>query len=126
MGPDLQDIVDELSRALATPVVLEDRDFNLVVFAAHADEVDPVRQRTIMSRRSSAQVQDWFEAFGIGSSARPVRTPADPARGIVSRVCCRPGGTASPTATSGRSTSITGSTTPFWSVRCATRTGPGP
>ena len=72
---------------LATPVVLEDRDFNLVVFAAHADEVDPVRQRTIFQRRSSAEVQDWFESFGIGSSARPVRTPADPARGIVARAC---------------------------------------
>ena len=87
MGPDLQDIVDEVSRVLATPVVLEDRDFNLVVFAEHADEVDPVRQRTIFQRRSSADVQDWFESFGIGSSARPVRTPADPARGIVARVC---------------------------------------
>src|SRR4051794_10601708 len=72
---------------LATPVVLEDRDFNLVLFAAHADDVDPVRQRTILARRSLPQVQGWFEAFGIGSSARPVRTPADPARGVVSRVC---------------------------------------
>ena len=87
MGPDLQDVVDEVSRVLATPVVLEDRDFNLVVFAAHADAVDPVRQRTIMSRRSSAEVQGWFEAFGIAGSDRPVRTPADPERGIVARVC---------------------------------------
>jgi hypothetical protein len=87
VGPDLQDIVDELSRMLATPVVLEDRDFNLVVFAAHADDVDPVRQRTILARRSLPQVQGWFEAFGIGSSARPVRTPANPARGVVARVC---------------------------------------
>src|SRR4051794_23157883 len=87
VGPDLQSIVDELSRMLATPVVLEDRDFNLVVFAAHADDVDPVRQRTILARRSLPQVQGWFEAFGIGSSARPVRTPADPALGVVSRVC---------------------------------------
>lgn len=87
MGPDLQGIVDEVSRVLATPVVLEDRDFNLVVFAAHTDEVDPVRQRTIMQRRSSVEVQDWFEAFGIASSDRPVRTPADPARGIVARAC---------------------------------------
>jgi PucR C-terminal helix-turn-helix domain/GGDEF-like domain len=87
VGPDLQDIVDEVSRVLATPVVLEDRDFNLVVFAAHADEVDPVRQRTIMARRSSAEVQTWFEAFGIGSSDRPVRTPADPPRGVVARAC---------------------------------------
>jgi hypothetical protein len=87
VGPDLQEIVDEVSRVLATPVVLEDRDFNLVVFAAHADEVDPIRQRTIFQRRSSAEVQDWFEAFGIAGSDRPVRTPADPARGIVARAC---------------------------------------
>ncbi|HEX5811236.1 MAG TPA: helix-turn-helix domain-containing protein [Pseudonocardia sp.] len=87
MGTDLQDIVDEVSRVLATPVVLEDRDFNLVAFAAHADEVDPVRQRTIFQRRSSPEVQDWFESFGIAGSDRPVRTPADPARGIVARAC---------------------------------------
>jgi PucR C-terminal helix-turn-helix domain/GGDEF-like domain len=87
VGPDLQDIVDEVSRELATPVVLEDRDFNLVVFAAHADEVDPVRQRTILQRRSSAEVQSWFEAFGIAGSDRPLRTPADPARGVVARAC---------------------------------------
>jgi hypothetical protein len=87
VGPDLQNIVDEVSRVLATPVVLEDRDFNLVVFAAHADEVDPVRQRTILSRRSTAEVQQWFEAFGIATTDRPVRTPADPARGIVARAC---------------------------------------
>ncbi len=68
-------------------MVLEDRDFNLVAFAAHADEVDPVRQRTILQRRSSPEVQDWFEAFGIAGSERPVRTPADPARGIVARAC---------------------------------------
>jgi hypothetical protein len=87
VGPDLQDIVDEVSQVLAAPVVLEDRDFNLVVFAAQAEDVDPVRQRTILQRRSSAEVQRWFEAFGIGSSDRPVRTPADPARGIVARAC---------------------------------------
>jgi hypothetical protein len=87
VGPDLQDVVDEVSRVLATPVVLEDRDFNLVVFAAHADEVDPVRQRTIMARRSSAEVQSWFEAFGIATSDQPVRTPADPAHGVVARAC---------------------------------------
>src|SRR3954471_7319549 len=87
VGPDLQNIVDEVSRMLATPVVLEDRDFNLVVFAAHADDVDPVRQRTILARRSLPQVRAWLGASGIGSSARPVRTPADPARGVVSRVC---------------------------------------
>ena len=83
----VQDIVDEVSRVLETPVVLEDRDFNLVAFAAHADEVDPVRQRTIFQRRSSAEVQAWFESFGIADSDRPVRTPADPEHGVVARVC---------------------------------------
>ena len=95
MGPDLQDIVDEVSRVLATPVVLEDRDFNLVVFAAHADDVDPVRQRTILQRRSSAEVQDWFEAFGIARAAtgRSGRPPTRHA-GSSPAPACRPAGTA--------------------------------
>ena len=115
VGPDLQDLVDEVSRVLATPATLEDADFTLLVFAEHADEVDPVRQRTIFQRRSSAEVQDWFEEFGIGCGGRPLRTPADPAAGILTRPASPPAGTASRTATCGCSTSTTASTTPCWS-----------
>ncbi|GAA1855799.1 helix-turn-helix domain-containing protein [Pseudonocardia ailaonensis] len=84
---ELQDVVDEVSRTLGEPVVLEDRDFALVAYGDHPGELDAVRQRTILHRRSSAQVQDWFERFGIATSEGPVRTPDDPAFGVVARVC---------------------------------------
>ncbi|WP_305080859.1 PucR family transcriptional regulator [Pseudonocardia terrae] len=84
---ELQELVDEVSRVLGEPVVLEDRDFNLVCYGAHPDELDPVRQRSILHRRSAPEVQDWFERFGIATSERPVHTPADPGFGVVARVC---------------------------------------
>jgi hypothetical protein len=87
MTPELQDVVDDVSRLLGTPAILEDRHFNLVAFGSHAGEVDPVRQRSILQRRSSAQVQEWFERFGIATSERPVRTPADAGLAVVARVC---------------------------------------
>ncbi|MCW0212080.1 MAG: helix-turn-helix domain-containing protein [Pseudonocardia sp.] len=87
MTPELQDLVDDVSRLLDTPAILEDRAFNLVAFGTHAGEVDPVRQRSILQRRSSAQVQEWFERFGIATSERPVRTPADAGLAVVARVC---------------------------------------
>ena len=52
-------------------------------------------QRTIFQRRSSTEVRDWFESFGIGSSARPApdarrpgprhRRPGLPARPLERR-----------------------------------------
>jgi hypothetical protein len=83
----LQDLVDGISRLTATPATLEDRDFNLVAFASQSDGLDLVRQRSILHRRSSPEVRAWFEGFGIVRSETPVRTPADPANGVMPRVC---------------------------------------
>ncbi|MGH3261534.1 MAG: PucR family transcriptional regulator [Trebonia sp.] len=83
----LQDLVDGISRLASAPATLEDRDFNLVAFAAHPDGMDIVRRRSILQRRSSPEVRAWFEGFGIAHSERPVRTPADPGSGVVPRVC---------------------------------------
>lgn len=87
MRPDLQDLVDEVSRLLSAPTTLEDRDFNLVAFGSQAAEIDQVRQQSILQRRSTREVQEWFEGFGIAATDGPVRTPADPRRGVVARVC---------------------------------------
>lgn len=84
---DYQSLVDEVSRLLGAPVTLEDREFTLIAFSSHEDELDPVRARSILSRRSSAQVRAWFEGFGIARAAEPVRTPADPATGVRARLC---------------------------------------
>ncbi|MEV6521200.1 helix-turn-helix domain-containing protein [Longispora sp. NPDC051575] len=87
MRPDLQDIVDRVSRLLSAPVTLEDRDFQLVAFGSQSGGIDAVRQRSILDRRSAPEVREFFERFGIATSDVPVRTPADPARDLLARVC---------------------------------------
>ncbi|HEX2316652.1 MAG TPA: hypothetical protein VHJ17_23105, partial [Thermomonospora sp.] len=82
-----QTVVDEVSALLQAPATLEDREFSLIAFSSHDDDLDPVRTRSILSRRSSAAVRAWFEGFGIARSEGPVRTPADAATGVRSRLC---------------------------------------
>lgn len=87
MRPEFQDIVDDVARLLARPATLEDRDFNLVAFCSHEAQGDEVRLRSILQRHSSREVKDWFEGFGIATSTVPVRTPASPELGVLSRLC---------------------------------------
>lgn len=90
MRDDLQELVDEVSRVLAAPATLEDADFTLLAFCAHddsgADPMDAVRTRSILTRSSSRDTRRWFEEFGISAASRPLRTPADPAAGILTRL----------------------------------------
>ncbi|MEU2349479.1 helix-turn-helix domain-containing protein [Modestobacter sp. NPDC049651] len=94
MRDDLQDLVDEVSRVLGAPATLEDRDFTLLAFCAHSEApdggtstMDAVRTRSILGRGSTPQVRAWFEAHGIASATGPVRVPADPDAGILTRLC---------------------------------------
>src|SRR6478672_5254030 len=75
--PELQEIADEASRILDADVTVEDREFNLVAFGTQGEDVDAVRLESILRRHSTHQVREWFEQFGIASSPRPIRTPAD-------------------------------------------------
>jgi hypothetical protein len=96
---DLQDLVDRISRLLAAPATLEGADFTLLAFCAHPMDggpdgggtaggavLDAVRTRSILTRGSSPEVRRWFEEFGIASAERPLRTPGDPAAGILTRL----------------------------------------
>ncbi len=87
MRPELQEIADEASRILDADVTVEDREFNLVAFGTQRDDVDAIRLESILRRHSTHQVREWFEQFGIASSPRPIRTPADAVAGIRSRLC---------------------------------------
>ncbi|MEV8311013.1 helix-turn-helix domain-containing protein [Streptomyces flavidovirens] len=94
---DYQDLVDEISALLGAPATLEDRDFRLIAFGAHDsgsgfDEttLDPVRTRSILTRRSTAEVRAWFEKFGIATAEAPVYIPADPAAGVLRGRLCLP------------------------------------
>ncbi|MGW7519557.1 PucR family transcriptional regulator [Streptomyces sp. NPDC054796] len=104
MREDYQALIDEVSTLLGTPATLEGRDFGLIAFGAHESDgespdlaLDTVRTRTILQRRSTAEVRAWFESFGITRATGPVRIPPEPAAGVVhGRVClpARSGGVA--------------------------------
>ena len=94
MKGDYQDLVDELSALLAMPATLENRDFGLIAFGAHDSDddaaMDPVRTRSILTRRSTPAVRAWFEAFGIRRATGPVRIPAAPDAGVFRDRICLP------------------------------------
>ncbi|OII62755.1 PucR family transcriptional regulator [Streptomyces sp. CC53] len=94
MQGDYQELVDEISVLLGAPATLEDRDFGLIAFGAHdsddATAMDPVRTRSILTRRSTPAVRSWFEGFGIARATGPVRIPASPEAGVYRDRLCLP------------------------------------
>ncbi|MEH0547022.1 helix-turn-helix domain-containing protein [Streptomyces sp. B21-105] len=92
---DYQELVDEISELLGAPATLENRDFELIAFGVYDSEgeldasaLDPVRTRSILTRRSTAAVRSWFEGFGITRAGGPVRIPPTPEAGVYrGRVC---------------------------------------
>ncbi|GAA2999818.1 PucR family transcriptional regulator [Streptomyces fulvorobeus] len=94
MKGDYQELVDEISALLGAPATLENRDFGLVAFGAHDSDddtaMDPVRTRSILTRRSTPAVRAWFENFGITRATGPVRIPAAPEAGVFRGRICLP------------------------------------
>ncbi|MEV1011876.1 helix-turn-helix domain-containing protein [Streptomyces sp. NPDC049881] len=93
-GTEYQELIDEACALLGTPATLEGRDFGLIAYGAHdsADDrvMDPVRTRSILSRRSTAAVRAYFEGFGITRAEGPVRIPPDPGAGVRTGRLCLP------------------------------------
>lgn len=91
---DYQELVDEISTLLDAPATLENRDFGLVAFGAHDSDddtaMDPVRTRSILTRRSTPAVRAWFEGFGITRATGPVRIPAAAEAGVFRDRICLP------------------------------------
>ncbi|WP_020121050.1 helix-turn-helix domain-containing protein [Streptomyces canus] len=94
---DYQELVDEISELLGVPATLENRDFELISFGAYDSEgdldpsaLDPVRTRSILTRRSTAAVRTWFEGFGITRASAPVRIPPTPEAGVYRGRICLP------------------------------------
>ncbi|MGW6547615.1 PucR family transcriptional regulator, partial [Streptomyces massasporeus] len=94
---DYEELVDEISELLGAPATLENRDFELIAFGAYDSEgdldpsaLDPVRTRSILTRRSTAAVRAWFEGFGITRATDPVRIPPTPEAGVYRGRICLP------------------------------------
>ncbi|SDM21224.1 PucR family transcriptional regulator [Streptomyces wuyuanensis] len=94
MKGDYQELVDEISGLLGVPATLENRDFELIAFGAHDSDddsaMDPVRTRSILTRKSTPAVRSWFEGFGITRATGPVRIPAAPEAGVFRDRICLP------------------------------------
>ncbi|WP_049571861.1 PucR family transcriptional regulator [Nonomuraea sp. SBT364] len=84
---DLQEIVDEIAGLLGASATLEDRSFRLLAYGAQHGDIDTVRQESILRRRATGEVRDYFERYGIARAHGPVRIPADADLGVLARVC---------------------------------------
>ncbi|NRQ33995.1 helix-turn-helix domain-containing protein [Nonomuraea sp. NN258] len=84
---DLQEIVDEIATRLGASATLEDRSFRLLAYGAQHGDIDTVRQESILRRRATGEVRDYFERYGIAKAAGPVRIPADDDLKVLARVC---------------------------------------
>ena len=78
----LQALLDGIAARLSCQVVLDDERQRLLAHTDHDVTADDVRVASILARGATPEVRIWFEQWGILEATRPVRTPADSARGI--------------------------------------------
>jgi hypothetical protein len=84
---DLQEIVDEIAVRLAASATLEDRSFRLLAYGAQHGDIDTVRQESILRRRATGEVREYFERYGIARATGPVRIPEDAELKVLARIC---------------------------------------
>jgi hypothetical protein len=84
---ELQHLIDSLATRLSRPAIVEDRRQRLVVYSEHSEPTDTVRRSSILRRCVSAEVMAWLRPFELAKARRPVRTPHNPALGMLPRVC---------------------------------------
>ncbi|MEV6968420.1 helix-turn-helix domain-containing protein [Hamadaea sp. NPDC051192] len=87
MRDELQLLVDRIADRMGRPVLVEDRRQRVVCYSAQAEPLDDVRRDSILRRSTTAEVISFFARFEITRARHPVRTPAEPALGLLPRVC---------------------------------------
>lgn len=86
LSDEIDLVTENMAALLGVPCVLEDVDFNVIAYSAQG-AVDPVRERSILQRRASAEVRSWFRDLGILRATAPMRTPAQAEMRIEPRLC---------------------------------------
>jgi len=84
---DLQSLVDALAAELGRPVGIDDARFRSLAYSSHVDELDQVRLSSILQREAPKAVTEYLTNLGIDRVEHHCRIPANPALGMVARVC---------------------------------------
>lgn len=87
MRDELQLLVDRVADRVGRPALVEDRRQRVVCYSAQAEPLDEVRRSSILRRSTTPEVISFFARFDILQARQPVRTPAEPALGLLPRVC---------------------------------------
>jgi len=86
VATELQRIIDSLSHRVGRSAGIDDQAFGLVAYGAFADTGDEVRAASILARATPPEVVSWLRAKGVDEATEPVRLPAEPALGLLSRL----------------------------------------
>jgi len=84
---DLQSLVDALAGELGRPVGLDDRQFRSLAYSSHDEEPDEVRLSSILHRQAPREVVEYLTSLDLERTGSHRRIPANPAIGMVARVC---------------------------------------
>jgi hypothetical protein len=87
MRDELQLLVDRIADRVGRPALIEDRRQRVVCYSAQVEPLDEVRRSSILRRSTTPEVIAFFARFDITRARRPVHTPAEPALGLLPRVC---------------------------------------
>lgn len=74
----LQEIVDELARTLGRSVVVNDLDYAPLAASEQEDDVDEMRTRALLKRRTPDEVRAYLEELRIRQIRQPTSVPLAP------------------------------------------------
>ncbi len=83
----MQELVDALADRLDRHVLVDDSQLALIAYSAQRGQIDEVRVSAILRRAASAEVRQALLAQGIASATEPMRTRAEAALKMDSRLC---------------------------------------
>ncbi len=84
---ELQTLVEALSLAVERPVLLDDAALVPIAYSPQGDEIDEVRERSILGRGATPQVRDSLLSQGIAGATGPVRTAPVENLSMAGRLC---------------------------------------
>ena len=84
---ELRAFITEVANRVARPLLVEDDRQRVVAYSPQYSLADEMRREAILTGFLRPEVVEWSESFGIRRATGPVRTPPDPGRGILGRVC---------------------------------------